>query len=362
MIRRGAAPALVAALSAAATVGCSSPTYTVRHGEALAPVDPPPLVPAVRALHLGDFGDATRQQAAVAAGIERSHRRARFDLGLFAGDLLYDCGPDHGAPGAAACRFEADGNAVAAGAALPVDPGFAVHDRPLAFLGETPVHVALGNHDVGFGGSCRGRGDPAVARLKACLSVAHRAPQWRLPGRHHVVDAGPARFIVIDSNLVTADYGGFTLDGEVAFVAAQADGCLERTCFLVGHHPPVTAGLHRADHGPTYLARMARLLAAGRGRIRAYLAGHDHDLQHLRTADGLDVLVSGNGSRGRPGEPLDVASAPGATLLFGSARWGHGVLEVAADGWAYRFEDHRGEAVYCCAALGSGRCLPTTCR
>lgn len=363
MIRRAAAPALAAALAAAAAAGCSSPTYTVRHGEALAPAAPPALAPGgVRVLHLGDFGDATRQQAAVAAGIERSHRRARFDLGLDAGDLVYDCGPNEGAPGAAACRFEADGNAVAPGPALPGDPAFAVHDRPLAFLGETPVHVALGNHDVGFGGRCRGRGDPAVARLKACLSVAHRGPQWRLPGRHHVVDAGPARFIVIDSNLVTGDYGGFRLEDEVAFVAAQAEGCLERACFLVGHHPPATAGVHRADHGPAYVARMARLLAAGRGRIRAYLAGHDHDLQHLRTADGLDVLVSGNGARGRRRERFEGTSPAGATLLFGSARWGHGVLEVSADGWSYRFEDDRGEPVYCCAAAGTGRCVPVTCR
>lgn len=362
MTRRGFAWTLAAALAAAAA-GCSSPTYTVRSGEALAPAAAPPLAPvAVRVLHLGDFGDATRQQAAVARGMERSHRRAPFDLALAAGDLVYDCGPDEALPGAGACRFAPDGNTVAPGFAAPDDPRFAVHDAPLAFLGGAPVHVALGNHDVGFGGSCRGRGDPATARVKACLSVAHRAPQWRLPGRHHAVDAGPARFIVVDSNLVAGDYGGFTLDDEVAFVASQADGCLARLCFLVGHHPPVTAGVHRADATPAYLARMARLLDAGRGRIRAYLAGHDHDLQHLRAPDGLDVLISGNGSRGRRLERLEPVSVPGTSLLFGSARWGHGVLEVSADGWSYRFEDDAGEALYCCAAAGQGRCVPAACR
>ena len=39
--------------------------------------------------------------------------------------------------------------------------------------------------------------------------------------------------------------------------------------------------------------------------VRAWLAGHDHDLQHLRTATGVDVLVSGNGATARPRERFE---------------------------------------------------------
>ncbi len=335
----------------------------MRSGAARAPLAAPALATvAVRAFHLGDFGDATCQQAAVAAALRTAHLRTPFDLGLAVGDLVYDCGPDANRPGAAACAFASDANTVAPGFVPPTDPAFAVHDGPLAFLGPTPVHAALGNHDVGFGGRCGPGRDPAsAARAKACLSVAHRAPQWHMPARHYAVDAGPARFIVIDSNLVVGDYGGFTLDDEVAFVAAHTEGCDARTCFLVGHHPPVTAGSHRSDATPEYLARMARLLRAGRGRIRAYLAGHDHDLQHLRAPDGLDVLVSGAGARGRWREKLEPTSVPGAQLLFGSLRWGYGVLEVSSAGWRYRFEDVDGQALHCCAAVGAGRCEPASC-
>jgi len=200
-----------------------------------------------------------------------------------------------------------------------------------------------------------------VARTKACLSVAHRGPQWIMPGRHHVVDAGPARFLFVDSTLVKREYGGFSFDDEVAFVASQADGCLARACFLVGHHPPATAGDHLADGTAEYLARMQRLLDAGQGRIRAYLAGHDHDLQHLRTPAGLDVFVSGNGSLGRPQERF-VATSAGASLLFASVRWGFGVVEVSADGWRYRFEDDAGRALHCCTAVAAGPCEPSACR
>jgi hypothetical protein len=359
MIRRRAAVAAVLLLGGACA--CSgSPTFTLRKGAALSPAPAPAApAPSARILHLGDFGDATRQQRAVAAAIAAAHRRAPFDLALAVGDLVYPCGPDARLPGAAACAFAPDGSTIAPGFAPPADPSFAVHDRPLAFLGATPLYTALGNHDVATGGAC-GPPDAATARTKACLEVAHAGPQWVMPGRHYAVDRGPARFIVVDSNLVVRDYGGFTLDDEVAFVSAQSAGCADRTCFLVGHHPPATAGEHAADATAAYLARMQRLLDAGGGRIRAWLAGHDHDLQHLRTPSGLDVLVSGNGSEGRPLERFETASA-GATLLFASVRWGYGVVEVWPGGWRYRFEDEGSRALYCCAASGDGPCQPTVC-
>jgi hypothetical protein len=335
----------------------------VRNGAALSPGAPPALAPPeLRALHLGDFGDATRQQAAVASGIAAAHRRAPFDLGFAVGDLVYECGPDASRPAAAGCTFAPDGNAVSPTFTPPPDPAFDVHDRPLAFLGATPVYTVLGNHDVALGARCdRGRDPAAASRLKACLNVAHRGPQWVMPGRHYAVEAGPARFIVVDSNLVIGDYGGFTLEDEVAFVAARAEGCANRACFLVAHHPPVTAGFHRTDASPAYLERMARLLAAGRGRIRAYLCGHDHDLQHLRAPDGLDVFVSGAGARGRWRDDFEKPPVQGAELLFGTLRWGHGVLEVSADGWRYRFEDEQGRPLYCCTAVGTGACQPSAC-
>ncbi len=362
MSRRGAAAALLLACSAGGCCGwASTPSFTVRNGAALHPGPAPALAPpAVRALHLGDFGDDTCQQAAVASAMSAAHRREPFDLAFAAGDLVYPCGPDAAVPGAAACAFAPDGSTVEAGFASPPDPSFGVHEGPLAFLGATPVYVALGNHDVATGGSCGPAGE-AAERLKACLNVAHGGPQWAMPGRHYVVDRGTARFIVIDSNVVVRDYGGFSLDDEVAFVSAQAAGCEERACFLVGHHPPATAGRHRLGATPEYLARMERVLGAGRGRIRAYLAGHDHDLQHLRTPAGLDVLVSGAGALGRWSERFEATSA-GALLLFASMRWGYAVLEVSADGWRYRFEDDRAEPLYCCVALGAGPCEPAACR
>jgi tartrate-resistant acid phosphatase type 5 len=177
-----------------------------------------------------------------------------------------------------------------------------------------------------------------------------------------VVDQGPARFIAIDSNLLRGDYGGFDFDSEVAFVRSAAEGCAGRRCFVLAHHPPVTAGGHAKDATPEYLARLASIEAAAGGRISAWLAGHDHDLQHLRTPAGYDVLVSGNTSRGRPQERFEKLPVAGSQLLFASTAWGYGRLEVAPEGWTYRFEDERGEPLHCCAAVGAGPCQPVACR
>jgi hypothetical protein len=329
---------------------------------------PAPLVPSLRALHFGDIGTNTCQQKAVSAAMVRANERAPFDLALSSGDNLYEQGPDEALAGAAGCAFLPDGNTVAAAWSPPADPIFGKRfERAVAGLVRggkpVPVYLVLGNHDVDAGMDFA-PGGPApaeVSRRKACLEVAHRSPQWTMPGRHYVVDQGPARFIALDSNLLVVDYGGFAFDDEVRFVEEAARGCAERVCFIVAHHPPVTAGSHVGDAKPEYLARLGRIDAAAKGRVRAWLVGHDHDLQHLRAPGGYDVLVSGNGARARKHERFEEVSVNGARLFFASTAWGYGRLDVAEGGWSYRFENDRGEPLHCCEARGAGPCEPVVC-
>ena len=369
MTRRACLVGLLLAAASASALSKSTTPFTVRHGPALspAPAPPQPAAGGLRVLHLGDFGERTPQQAAVASAAAALHARAPFALALFAGDLIYPCGPDPVRPGAEACAFAADGNTVATPPDGPPDPAFAsLHEGPLAgLLVGRPARtvLALGNHDPYARGACAGPGlsTEETARRKACISVAHASPLWSLPARHYVVDEGPARFVVLDSNTVYADYAGFTFEAELAFLAGALDGCERRACFVLLHHPPVAAGEHEADFvEPALVARMARLEAAGGGRIRAWLAGHDHDLQHLRTRRGVDVLVSGNGATARPEERFE-RTANGGTLLFASTAWGLGLLAVREGGWDYRFEDQQGTPLHCCAASGTGRCEPVRC-
>jgi hypothetical protein len=184
-----------------------------------------------------------------------------------------------------------------------------------------------------------------------------------MPGRHWVLDRGPARFIGLDTNVLVRDYGGFTLEQEEAFVREATRGCETRTCFLVGHHPPASAGEHGATlavPGDAFVQRARRLEEALSAPIAAWLAGHDHDLEHVRTARGYDVLVSGNGSRYRE-ERFAVVGPPGSKLLFASTAWGWAELEIRATGWSARFSDEAGRPLHCCRATLPGPCQPVAC-
>jgi 3',5'-cyclic AMP phosphodiesterase CpdA len=354
---------IAAALLASACTG--SPDFVLRP-VALGPA-PAPFPVAARVIHFADFGDDTAQQTAVAGAMVAASRREPVDLLLSPGDNVYECGPDPLLAGAAACEFGPDQNTVPAGYSPPSDRSFAnLFEKPLSGVERdgkpVPVLLTLGNHDVAAVGSCSAGGEERLmARRRACLSVAHRSPRWSMPGRHWVHDQGPARFIGIDSNLLRNDYGGFSFDDEVAFVTEAARPCAEKACFLVSHHPSYSAGEHRSDATPEYLARVKRIEDAA-GPIAGWLSGHEHQLEHLRAPAGYDVLISGNTSRGRPRERFGTVSAPGARLLFASTRWGYGVLEVGTDGrWSYRFVDTAGKSIQCCTAPARGRCEPVAC-
>jgi hypothetical protein len=351
--------------------GCLPPPDLVdRRGAARTPGPAPePIDGGLRVLHGGDIGLGTCQQERVTDAMGAAHAAAPVDLALFAGDNLYYCGPSAARPGAEACAFAPDGATVATPPTGDPDPLFAdLFEGPLSVLsgpgGPPPVLLVLGNHDVKTsGGDCtaEGLGPGEAARRKACLEVAHASALWSMPGRHWVHDQGPARFIGVDTNLVAGDYGGFTLDDEVAFVAQAAQGCDARACFVLGHHPPATAGPHWKDLPPDGAARQQRLVDAAGPGLRAWLAGHEHDLEHVRTPEGLDVLVSGAGCFQRWGYSWEEPS-PGAEVLFAAAAWGFGVLTVGDAGWQYRFQDQDGRGLYCCAAEGAGPCRPVTCR
>lgn len=361
-----ASRALIGALAVAAGA-CAGSLPSYREPGAL----PEPSLrepPALRVAVVGDFGDPGCRQRRVARALLRWNERRPFGLVLQPGDNVYNCGPNPRLSGAEGCRFSDDGATVAPGFEAPADPLFERNEGALRGLfgrgGEpVPIFLALGNHDVGEPWFCNvrrmARGE--WMRRRACLEVARRSPGWRMPGRHYVLDEGPVRLIVVDSNVADADYAGFTLAEEVRFVKEASPGCDTLRCFLVAHHPPALAVTRSppTTQAP-WLARMRELVAAGEGRLAGVLAGHAHALEHL-ALDEVDVLIAGSSSRGRRHD-LSAAWPPGARLRFASSAAGFGVLEAWDGGWALRLVDARGRSLHCCEALGRQRCRPVACR
>ncbi len=357
--QRCGAPVAVALL-----LSCAHDVHRVEPG---APPSPA-RTPAVRILVFGDFGRRTLLQRVVARAMLRANAARPFDLALELGDNLYYCGPDPTLPRAERCRFGEDGASVAPGVDPPDDPIFQENEAPLRGLrgrdgAPIPVFLALGNHDIGWGGgrcAVPGLSDGEAARRRACLEVARRAPAWSMPARHYVLDRGPVRIVVVDTNVVVADYGGFTLDGEVEFVRRSTADCGPgRFCFLAGHHPPAAVHGYRVLRGSTFPARMARLLGAAAGRARAFFAGHVHTLEHLSLGS-LDVFVSGSTAMGGFMR-FKVVTPARAQPRFATTAWGYAVLEADARGWSVRFFDTGGDPLYCCEAGETGPCRPASC-
>jgi hypothetical protein len=322
----------------------------------------------LRVLVFGDFGHRTTLQTLTARAIHRESAARPFDLALQVGDNLYMCGPDPLRPGAETCRFADDGVTVAPGAVPPDDPLFLVNEAPVTGLvarggGPLPMFLALGNHDVAATGGCAvpGLSTEETARRRACLSVARRTPTWTMPARHYVLDRGPIRFVVLDTNVVVGDYGGFTLDEELAFLREATAPCgADRQCFLVGHHPPAVVHGHRRGRPSPHAARMARLVDAAGGRARAFFAGHIHALEHLSLRS-LEVFISGSTAMGAISHRFRYVSPPAAHARFATTAWGFAVLEADAAGYRVRFVDVHGESLHCCEAGKAGPCVPVDC-
>jgi len=155
-----------------------------------------------------------------------------------------------------------------------------------------PVYSMLGNHDYQML-------PPEVNKLEAELEYARsgrgldgRATRWTLPSRWYTFDFPKQNplihVIVLDSNMPRPDgvwqHGhDFTLKpDEQAEQLAWFEGELKKprtTPFLavLAHHPVYSNGPH-GDH-PVLVRDWDPLFR--KYKVDLYMAGHDHDLQHL---------------------------------------------------------------------------------
>lgn len=197
-------------------------------------------------LVLGDFGWGGRGQAAVAQAIADLHGRKPFHFGITVGDNFYNRG---------------------VGSAR--DPKWAERwEKPYGSLG-IRFFPTLGNHDY--------YGD-----VQAQLDYRSPGESWQFPARQYHFRVGNAHFVALDTMDPNPEQLRW-LDGVVG--ASQSHWII-----VYGHHPVYSAGKH-GDHR----VLVETLLPVLRGRAAMYVAGHDHDMQHLEPVDGTHFFVSGGG-------------------------------------------------------------------
>jgi len=234
----------------------------------------------VRVVGFGDFGSGTQSQRDVAAAIVTLAKAEPFDLGITFGDNFYPTG-----------MTGTD------------DPRWRDWWETLyGPLGIT-FYPSLGNHEWYSD-------DGAAAEL------AYHSPTWRFPSPYYTYTAGSAQFFVLDTTELS--------EKQVLWLDRAIASSTARWKVVYGHHP-IFAPERNAKSG-NYMAYMrTRLWPVLKGRVDAYLCGHQHAMAHMDSVDGVHFFMSGGG-----GSALGkvAKNAPGA--LFAESKFGFLTLDVDA--------------------------------
>ena len=244
---------------------------------------PPPLFSLkaddkpIRVLAFGDYGTGSLEQKKNAGAMLAYHKTSSFDFAITLGDNFYSLGMES-----------------------PTDPRWKTWWDDLYNPLGIKFYATMGNHDWGYPDS------PAAEILYGLGS-----PSWRMPAPYYTFTAGPVQFFALDTNEVS--------EAQLIWLKAELDKSRARWKVVYGHHPIYSAGQHGDNRG-----LIAKLLPILKGRADVYLAGHDHDMQHLKPEGDLQFFVSGGG--GASNRPI----TPGPRSLFAKASFGFSVLDVSA--------------------------------
>jgi tartrate-resistant acid phosphatase type 5 len=231
----------------------------------------------IRVVGMGDFGTGTQAQKDVAAAIVRMGAAQPFDFGVTFGDNFYPSGmtgPDD-------MRWR---------------------DWWEALYGPLGVvfYPSLGNHEW-------------YSDDGAAAEVAYRSPSWRLPAPYYSFTAGPVQFFVVDTTEMS--------EAQVLWLDKAIGASASRWKVVYGHHP-IFAPERNAKSGMYMNVMRERLWPVIRGRVDAYLCGHQHAMAHMEPKDGVHFFMSGGG-----GAPLNKVAMKGA--IFAESRFGFLTLEAA---------------------------------
>ncbi len=259
---------------------------------------PPPLFAlkskgkTLRVMTLGDYGQgapgngqiAGEPQKQVAAAMLKAQKAKGFDFAITLGDNFYPTGM-----------------------VSPADPRWKTLWSDLYDPLKLKFYVTFGNHDWG------GVDSPAAE-----LMYAKQSPSWVLPAPYYTFTAGPVQFFALDTNEVS--------ELQLAWLRDELAKSTSRWKVVYGHHPIYSAGQH--GDGKTLIARLLPVL---KDRVDLYLAGHEHDMQHLQTEAGVHFFINGGGGAG-----IRVIN-PNARSLFAKSAYGFSTLEADNDKIVVKF-------------------------
>jgi tartrate-resistant acid phosphatase type 5 len=159
---------------------------------------------------------------------------------------------------------------------------------------QCPWYPTLGNHDH-------------IGNAMAQVAYSQISTRWSMPAAFYwqserLSGGSAADFFFLDTTPIVTEnrwmhrfFPGDDADAQMQWLQQALVTSRARWKIVVGHHPLFSGG----QHGSTpALVRLLQPLFERHG-VKAYLSGHDHDLQHIVVND-VHYLTSGAGSKLRP--------------------------------------------------------------
>lgn len=214
-----------------------------------------------------------------------------------------------------------------------------------------PCHALLGNHDYD---------DAPGIKIVAELQYArtHPGKRWHMPGNWYAVSlTDPQGRPLAECLLLDSNYKNRVVSLSAGERARQLVWLEERLAaprlapwlIVMAHHPLYSQGVH-GDH--------KALIGDWDGLFRQYgvhlyLAGHDHDLQHLEFEGHPTsfVISGGGGARARHGE---MEKAPKKRGPYAQTVYGFSHLQLSAEKLTLRHLDANGREVHAFSKTPAG--------
>ena len=147
-----------------------------------------------------------------------------------------------------------------------------------------------------------------------------------MPATQYTFTAGWVQFFAIDSAVMTPY--------QLEWLKKALDNSFYAWKVVYGHHPIYSHGHHGNNR-----EMIRELLPVLKERADVYLAGHDHDMQHLKPEGNLHFFVSGAGGKLR-------TIKPGPRSLFAKSALGFSVLEADKSSLKMTFVDKTLKPIY----------------
>jgi tartrate-resistant acid phosphatase type 5 len=206
-------------------------------------------------------------------------------------------------------------NVYPSGVSTVDDPKFqTAFEEPYADL-DFPFYLTLGNHDY-------------VLDPDAQVAYTAHSEKWKMPARSYTFTKGEVFFAALDTQ-------GRGEEQRLSMIRA-IESSDARWKIAYGHHPLLTNG----GHGNASGTRKDWLKSILCNRVDFFLAGHDHNLQHISDVCGVALVVAGAGGAWTYG--LNSAE----NSVFAEETRGFSAFHFAGDHMTMRFVDSDANLIY----------------